>query len=238
VVGGGGLIQLPALMIFLPPALAAQIPAVFGTNKFASICGTSVAATQYIRRVDLRWSIVLPAAGAAFVLSGIGARTVTLLDPAVLKPLILLLLVLVALYTWKRKSFGQSSRLRAAPKWEVPIGILVGGAIGFYDGFFGPGTGSFLIFMFVMVFGFDFLHASAGAKIVNFSTNLSAVLYFAFTGNIYYQYAIPMAFCNVLGSTLGARMAILKGNQFIRKLFLIVLAALMIRLAWELFFSP
>lgn len=237
-VGGGGLIQLPALMIFLPPQLAANLPAVFGTNKFASICGTSVAASQYLRKVKLEWAAVFPAALAAFILSGIGARTVTLLDPAVLKPMILVLLVGVAIFTIKRKSFGQSTHLReASPKVRVWLGIVLGGVIGFYDGFFGPGTGSFLIFMFILIFGFDFLHASAGAKIVNFATNLSAVLYFGFTGNIFYEYAIPMAACNILGSTIGSRMAILKGNVFIRKLFLVVLAALVLRLAWELFFS-
>lgn len=235
VVGGGGLIQLPALFIFLPPHLAASIPSVLGTNKFASICGTSLAACQYLTRVQLRWKIVLPAAGCAFVFAALGARTVTLLNPALLKPLILGLLVVVAIYTWRKKTFGQSVALKHSPNLQLYLGLALGSAIGFYDGFFGPGTGSFLIFMFIAVFGFDFLHASAGAKIVNFATNLAAVLYFSMRGEVFYSYAIPMALCNIAGAMLGARLAILKGNEFIRRLFLAVLILLIGRVGWELF---
>lgn len=233
VVGGGGLIQLPALFLFLPPAEAAGAAAVLGTNKLSSICGTGMALSQYARRVPLNWRSLLPAALTAFVFSFLGARVVTLLNPALLKPLILGLLVAVAIYTFVRKDFGGLHAPRFTARHEQMFGVVVGGVIGFYDGFFGPGTGSFLIFAFIGLFGFDFLTASASAKAINFATNLSAVAYFAATSHILYRYGLPMAVCNVAGSVLGARMAILKGNRFVRVFFLIVIAAMILRFGWE-----
>jgi hypothetical protein len=111
--------------------------------------------------------------------------------------------------------------------------VVVGAVIGFYDGFFGPGTGSFLIFAFIGLFGFDFLTASASAKVVNFATNLSAVAYFAATDNLLYRYGLPMAACNMAGAVLGARLALLKGNRFVRGFFLFVVGALILRFGWE-----
>lgn len=233
VVGGGGLIQLPALLLFLPSQLSVSLPAVFGTNKLSSICGTSAAAIQYARRIQIHWSSVIPAGIAAFVFSFIGARAVTKMNPEILKPLILVLLVGVALYTFWRKDLGKTHAPQFAPSRERWLGLLVGGGIGFYDGFFGPGTGSFLIFIFVGLFGFDFLSASASAKLINFSTNLAAVSYFGWTDQILYQYAIPMGLCNVLGSLVGTRLAILRGNKFVRSLFLVIVTAMILRYAWE-----
>ena len=237
-VGGGGLIQLPALLVFLPTSLAAAIPAVFGTNKFSSLCGTSLAVIQYSRRVRIRWKSVLPAAFAALVLSWIGARTVSRLNPAVLKPVVLVLLVAVAFQIYRRKSLGDLHAPRMAANAERFWALLVGAAIGFYDGFFGPGTGSFLIFIFVGWFGFDFLHASASAKVINFATNLSAVAYFAATDQIYYHYAVPMALCNVAGAVTGTQLAILKGNRFIRIFFLVVVSLLILRFGYEILWKP
>ena len=234
VVGGGGLIQLPALLLLLPAPLAASLPAVFGTNKLSSICGTSMAVIQYARRIPIQWPLVLPAAITAFGFAFLGARTVSTLRPEMLKPLILVLLVLVALWTYSQKNWGQLHAPKLSPRAGLAYAVLVGASIGFYDGFFGPGTGSFLIFAFIGLFGFDFLNASAGAKVVNFATNLAAVIYFAATDSIYYAYALPMGFCNVLGSLAGTRLAILKGNRFVRGFFLCVVAAIIARLAYDL----
>jgi uncharacterized protein len=235
VVGGGGLIQLPALFLCLPPALAGSIAAVFGTNKMSSICGTCLAVVQYARRVPMRWHLILPAAGAAFVFSFLGARVVTLLKPELLRPLVFGLLVTVAAYTFSSRNLGD----RHAPRFDAPrerlLGIGLGVGIGFYDGFFGPGTGSFLIFAFVSGFGFDFLTASANAKVINFATNLAAVGYFAATGHVLWRYALPMAACNMLGSLAGTHLAILRGNRFVRGLFRVVIVALILRLGWDLF---
>jgi uncharacterized membrane protein YfcA len=235
VVGGGGLIQLPALLIFLPPALSNPLTAVFGTNKLSSICGTGAAVLQYSRRVRINWHSILPAGMAAFVFSLFGAWTLSLVRPQALKPLVLFLLGAVAVYTYWRKDFGNLHAPQFTAHRERQFGVLVGIVIGFYDGFFGPGTGSFLIFIFIGLFGFDFLAASASAKVVNFATNLSAVAYFAAAHQILYEYAVPMGLCNLLGSFAGTRLAVLKGNSFVRVFFLCVVAVMILRYGWEVF---
>jgi len=234
VVGGGGLIQLPALLLFLPPDRAGDLAAILGTNKAASIWGTGMAVAQYAPRVRFRWHAVLPAAIIAFIFSWLGATAASHIDRAILEPVILLLLVGVAVYTFLRPSLGQVHTPLLATHHERALGIGVGVVLGFYDGFFGPGMGSFLIFVFIGLFGFDFLNASASAKVVNFSTNLAAVLLFASTGRIWYRYAVPMAICQMLGSIVGTRLAVRKGNAFVRGLFLIVASLLIARFGWEL----
>jgi uncharacterized membrane protein YfcA len=236
VIGGGGLIQLPALLLVLSPSPADSLATAFGTNKLSSICGTGAAVIQYSRRVRIKWPSILPAGAAAFVFSFLGARVVSSLKPEMLKPLVLVLLVIVGIYTYWRKDFGNLHAPQFTPHRERQLGVLVGIVIGFYDGFFGPGTGSFLIFIFIGLFGFDFLAASASAKVINFATNLSAVGYFAATHQILYHYAFPMGLCNVLGSLTGTRLAILKGNAFVRVFFLVVVAAMILRFGWEVWF--
>src|SRR5207244_1120643 len=163
----------------------------------------------------INWHSILPAGMAALVFSFLGARAVSLVRPQVLKPLILFLLVAVALHTYWRKHFGNLHAPQFTAHRERQFGILVGAVIGFYDGFFGPGTGSFLIFIFIGLFGFDFLTASASAKVINFATNLSAVIYFAVTHRIFYQFAVPMVLVNMLGAWAGGWLAILIGNYFV-----------------------
>ena len=235
IVGGGGLIQLPALFLLVPDSGAASLAAVLGTNKFSSICGTGTAVVQYARRVPIPWATMLPAAVTAFLLSMLGARLVSLLHPTLLKPLVLVLLIAVAAHTFLRRSFGERHTPRLPVDRERLLAALAGAVIGFYDGFFGPGTGSFLIFVFIGLLGFDFLTASASAKVVNFATNLSATLYFALTDNILYHFAIPMALCNVAGSLVGTRMAVLRGNRFVRRLFLGVVLVMILRYGWDVF---
>ena len=231
-VGGGGLIQLPALLIFLPGIAPATV---FGTNKLVSITGTSTAATQYARHVRLDWPTLWPAALAAFVCAGLGAKVVTLIHTSFLKPAILVLLIAVAVYVFWQKDFGAVHAPKLTPQTRRWAGVGIGSGIGFYDGFFGPGTGSFLIFAFIGIFGFNFLTASASAKVVNAATNLAAVLFFGFTGHLLYALALPMAACNVGGSVLGTRLAVTKGSRFVRVLFLIVLTAIILRFAWDTF---
>jgi uncharacterized protein len=233
VVGGGGLIQLPALLILFPQIAIATL---FGTNKLASIAGTSVAAVHYAQRIAIPWSSVLPGAIAAGAFSFLGAKVVQFIQPSLLRPLILVLLIGVGLYTYFKKDFGTAQRPKVAARYRKMFTILAGGIIGFYDGFFGPGTGSFLIFTFVGVLGFDFLKASASAKVLNWATNFAALLAFASAHQVLYSLALPMAVCNVAGSLFGARLAILKGNSFIRALFLSIVSALVIKLIYDTFF--
>ena len=235
IVGGGGLIQLPALFIFLPRELTASIPLVFGTNKLSSICGTSVAAWQYSRRVRIPWASIRPTTIAAFLFSALGVRVLQRVRSEFLRPLTLVLLIAVAIYTYSRKSLGHLHAPKFLADHERWMAVAVGVVIGFYDGFFGPGTGSFLIFIFIGLFGFDFLTASASSKAINFATNLAAVLVFATRGDVLYCYALPMGACNIAGALLGTRLAILKGNRFVRGFFLSVVVALIAKVAYEQF---
>jgi uncharacterized protein len=235
VAGGGGLIQLPALLVTLPESHS--LATISGTNKLSSICGTSVAVAQYARRVAASWVILIPAAIFALLFSWLGARAVAVLRRDQLEPVFLGLMIAAAIYTMWRKDFGKLHRPRLTGRRALLASILTGVAIGFYDGFFGPGTGSILIFIFVAVFGFDFLRASASAKWINLATNLAAVAYFAGSGNILYRYALPMAACNVAGSFIGVRLAIARGNQFLRVIFLVVMLAMITRFAHRMMTS-
>ncbi|HYV27255.1 MAG TPA: TSUP family transporter [Candidatus Eisenbacteria bacterium] len=237
VVGGGGLIQLPALFLFLPPEFSASVVTVSATNKMSSICGTSMAVFRYSRRVPIRWPSILPAGLAAFLFSFLGARTLSLVDPHLLKPIILIMLIAVAVYSAIRKDFGNLHAPQFTAHRERQFGIVVGAVMGFYDGFFGPGTGSFLMFIFVGLFGFDFLSATASTKVINLAANLSALIYFAAHGNILYQFGLPMGACNMLGSLMGTRLAMLKGNAFIRIFFLVVVTAMIVRFGYEVIFK-
>ncbi|MCM8595287.1 TSUP family transporter [Accumulibacter sp.] len=232
VVGGGGLIQIPALFSVLPHEPAATV---FGTNKLSSVFGTGNAAWRYARRVDMPWRTTLPAAVAAFACSYLGAMAVSWLPPEVLRPLIVLLLISAAVYTHVRRDFGTIHQPQHSGRREFAYALLLGGAIGFYDGFFGPGTGSFLIFLFVRWFGFDFLHASAAAKVVNVATNLAALGFFVPHGHILPLLGALMACCNVLGSFLGAHLALRHGSGFVRKFFLAVVSMLIARFAYDTF---
>ncbi|RNI33170.1 sulfite exporter TauE/SafE family protein [Rufibacter immobilis] len=232
VVGGGGLIQLPALFVFLPHV---PVPTVFGTGKLSSIAGTSVSMWRYARNVEINWRALVPAAASAFIFSFLGARAVSHFDTSLLRPLILVLLISVAVYTFFRKDFGSIHAPRLAPAKAVWYGVAVGLVIGFYDGFFGPGTGSFLMFIFVGIFGFNFLAASASAKVVNVATNLSALLYFGYKGYILYHIGIPMAISSIAGSMVGTRIALAQGSGFVRKLFLVVVTGIILKFAYDTF---
>lgn len=231
VVGGGGLIQIPALFAAYPGMQPATL---FGTNKVASIVGTTSAAIQYSRRVAIPWRVALPGAVAALVGSWYGARAVAYLPSEVIRPVVLILLVAVAVYTFIRKDLGTVHDQNLSALREVSIAIAIGFGLGFYDGFFGPGTGSFLIFLFVRTIGMDFLRASVTAKIVNVATNFAALSYFAFNVEVLWKLGALMAVCNLSGALLGSRLAIKHGASFVRKMFLGVVVVLIAKLAYDL----
>jgi len=232
VVGGGGLIQIPALFSALPHY---SIATLFGTNKFSSIFGTLNAAWRYTRRVRMPWRTTLPAACAALVCAYLGAMVVAWLPSAMLRLLILLLLIAAAVYTFLRRDFGAEHAPQHSGRRELIYAVLLGGVIGFYDGFFGPATGSFLIFLFIRFFGFDFLHASAAAKVVNAATNFAALAFFIPHGHFLPGLAIAMASCNVLGSLLGTHLALRHGSGFVRVAFLLVVSAFIVKFAYDTF---
>lgn len=230
VVGGGGLIQIPALFSLMPGIHPATL---LGTNKLAGIWGTFAAAVSYSRRVELRWNAALPAAIVAFIFAFAGAYSVSMLSGDVVRKLLPFVLVAVALYTFKKKNLGQANAPLYNRLKERVLASVVGGVIGFYDGFFGPGTGSFLVFSFVRIFGFDFLSASAAAKIVNVACNLAALCWFSTSGHVLWQVGLSMAFFNIAGSLLGSRLAIARGSEFVRKVFLIVVCLLIVKTGYD-----
>lgn len=233
IVGGGGLLQTPATLLILPHYPVATL---LGTTKIPSIAGTSLAAYKYSRHVKFNYKILAACAFTAFFAALSGAFLVSRIDNAVIKPIILVVLVLVAIYTYFNKQFGIHQEKNHTVKKQVLIAALFGLVLGFYDGLIGPGTGSFLILVFIAVLGFDFVGASAHAKIVNLATNLAAILYFSSTGHILFQYAIPMAIFNTTGAYFGTKLALLKGNKFIRIFFLLVVFGTILRFAYDVIF--
>ncbi len=228
VVGGGGLIQLPALLIGLPGASVVQIAA---TNKLASFCGTSISAATYFRRIRPDPRTFLPLMLAAFVGSFGGALVASLMPRSAFDPIILVALVLVGSYVWFRPSVGDLTKLRFAGGQHLSAVALTGLAIGFYDGSIGPGTGSFFVVALVGLLGYNFLEASAKAKLANWATNLAALVVFVPQGAVLWELALPMAAANIAGGYLGARVAVAKGSRFVRIFFLVVVSGLVVRLA-------
>ena len=228
VVGGRGLVQLPALLVFLPAATPAQVLA---TNKLSSVFGTGTAAWIYFRRVRPDLRTALPMAGIAVLGSAAGAACASLLPESVFRPLVLVLLVVVGIYTLRRPGLGEVQKLRFAGGRHVAAALGAAAGIGFYDGIFGPGTGSFLVFALVALMGYSFVQASAKARIVNLATNLGALAVFIPQGAPIYGLGLAMAACNVIGGRLGATTAISRGNAFVRVVFLVVVSVLVARLA-------
>jgi len=205
----------------------------FGTNKSASIWGTAFATAQYSRKVNMPWRSLLPAAGAGLLGSLAGAWFVTQVDPSLFRKLLPVLLAVLLLYTLIKKDLGRSHAPRFAGAQEAWIAAGIGLLIGFYDGFFGPGTGSFLVFAYVRVLGYDFLNASAAAKMINVATNLAALALFTFKGHVWWHLARPRALANSVGSLIGTRLALKHGAGFVRHVCIFVVLALICKAAYD-----
>ena len=232
IVGGGGLILVPALFAVFPTAHPATL---FGTNKGASVWGTGFATWQYSRKVHMHWAVLLPAAGAGLLASFAGAWLVTVISPEFLRKALPFVLLAVLLYTLVKKELGRTHTPRFSGVQEQLVAAGIGAVIGFYDGFFGPGTGSFLVFLFVRLLGYDFLSASAAAKLVNTATNISALALFIAKGHIWWHFVLAMAIANVLGSLAGTRLALKHGTGFVRGVFLLVVTALILKTSYDAF---
>lgn len=232
IVGGGGLIQTPVVLMTFPQMPVATL---LGTTKIPSFCGTAISFYHYSKRVLIHWKLVGLIAVLAFAASLLGSAMVSHVSNHMFKPIILVALCVVAVYTYTKKDFGQIESKKIDFSIALFKGAISGLLIGFYDGFIGPGTGSFLILIFISLLGNDFLHASAHAKLVNLATNLASILYFSLSGNIIFALAIPMAVSNMLGGYLGSKFALLKGNKFIRLFFLAIVIGTIIRFMFDVF---
>lgn len=234
IVGGGGLIQVPALLIAFP---AIPLPVLFGTNKIAALAGTLTATIKYARRIRFDMPVLLVIAACCFGSSFLGARLVSHLDSNQLKPVILLILIVMALYTFFNKNLGVAKSKDLPRNRQMLYGGLIGLAVGFYDGFFGPGTGSFFVLGFVVILGFEFVKASAYAKVVNCVTNLSALVVFISKGYFILPLAILMTVFNVAGSYIGSHLALKKGNGFVRIVFLVIVGIMICKFGYDLCFN-
>jgi len=232
IVGGGGLILIPSLFALFPTAAPATL---FGTNKGASIWGTGLATVQYSRRVAMVWRALLPAAAAALLAAFAGAWLVTVVSPALLRKILPGLLVLLLAYTLTKKDLGRAHAPRFEGRREMLVLAAIGTLVGFYDGFFGPGTGSFFVFLLVRVAGYDFLHASASAKLLNTASNLAALVLFAWKGHVWWHLVLAMALSNMAGSLAGTHLALKHGTGFVRVVFMVVVAALIAKTSWDAF---
>lgn len=228
--GGGGLIQLPALLIGISEK---PIPMILGTNKVPSIFGTSFSGAAYFKKVRPDLHATLFMAIPAFLGSVAGARLAADFPKQFFRPLLVLLLICVAIYTWVKPELGMNERLRFSNKQRNAILLSVGAVIGFYDGIFGPGTGTFLVFILVGVIGYAFLKASATAKLVNISTNFGAILSFQFTGHIWWRLGLLLALANISGSIIGTRLAIKGGSPLVRKAFLVITSILIAKVGYD-----
>jgi hypothetical protein len=233
IVGGGGLILVPALFATFPTAPPATLVA---TNKSAAIWGTAFATYQFSHTVEMRWRALMPAAMAGLLGSLLGAWTVTQVDPSFLRKALPFILLGLLAYTLAKKNMGQLHEPRFKGRQEAWVAMLIGLLIGFYDGFFGPGTGSFFVFAYVRLLGYDFLNASASAKLMNTATNFSALVLFTLQGHVWWHLALPMALANIAGSLLGTRLALKHGASFVRYVFLVVVSALILKTSYDGFF--
>lgn len=228
-VGGGGLVQLPALFAFYPNVAP---PALLGTNKFAGIFGTASAVWRYAQRVAIPWRALAPLALYVLLASVAGAVLATRVAPEVFRPLVPIMLAAVLVYTVWHKNLGAGHAPRAFSGQHHIVGALAITAIGFYDGFFGPGTGSLLMLVFVRCYGFDFLHAAASARVLNVAANGAALFYFASRGFVLWYVGAAMALCNIAGAIAGTRLALRGGSSLVRKVFIAVVSLLIVRTAW------
>jgi uncharacterized membrane protein YfcA len=226
IAGGGGLIQLPALLIGLPKSETAEV---LGTNKLSSIFGTSTAAMLYRKQIKPDPKILIGMALPAFLGSAGGAALASKIPTSSMRPMVLVLLIVVAIYTWFKPDLGKFENLKHHSAKRIQIAVLAGAVIGFYDGIFGPGTGSFLMLILVASLGYAFITASAIAKVVNVSTNIGAIMVFGIHGAVIWQLGIIMGVANITGAVIGSRLAIKGGSTLVRKVFLIVTVALIIK---------
>jgi len=232
VVGGGGIIQLPALLIALPAP--APVAVASGTNKLASFIGTSMATGTYLRKVRISWPTVLAVAAVAYAGSSIGAVLIRDVPRTAFTPVIIVVVAVIGIYTWRRPRLGQTTRL-LHPGWaHWAIALVIGAACGFWDGLVGPGTGVFLVIGFVALLGYGFLEATAMAKVVNLTTNVAALVVLGSSGHVLWGVGGCMAVFSLAGAAIGSRMALKRGNRFIRLVFLGVVVLVEAKLIFDL----
>lgn len=235
IAGGGGLIQLPAYFILMPGFSITQL---LGSNKLGGFSGTFVATLQYLKKTKVDWKKILPALIIAAISAISGARCVSYLDKDSMAPFVVAVLVIMLMYTMFNKQSGlvDNNRSVDSTKFQVIL-IIASFLIGFYDGFFGPGAGSMLMFVFISLLRFDFLGAATYTKVFNCITNIGALAFFIYNGDVVYHVAIPVAIFNMTGNYIGAKISIKKGSTFIKTAYLIVVSMMIARIFYQYFIN-
>ena len=231
VVGGGGIIQLPALLIGLPAST--PVATVSGTNKLSSVAGTLVAAGTYVRKVRVQWPVALALVGIAMAGSAVGARLIQFVPRAAFLPVIVIVVAGVGVYTWRRPSLGLETKLKHTGSTHYLLAVALGLVVGLWDGLIGPGTGVFFVIGLVGVLGYGFLEATTMAKLANLATNIGALIVLGSSGHILWGLGACMAACNLVGGATGSAMAIRYGNRFIRTVFLVAVALVEVKLVYD-----
>jgi uncharacterized membrane protein YfcA len=232
VVGGGGAIQLPALLVGLPSSI--EVATIAGTNKLSSVAGTAAASATYLRRVRVDWSVVLPLVAAAGLGSALGARLVGYLPRAAFTPLVALTVAAVGLYTWRRPRLGQDDQPPRSRSSLIGRALPLGAAAGVWDGLIGPGTGVLLLIGLAAWLGYGFLQAAALARLTNLATNLAALAVLGWQGQVIWGLGAGMALANLVGGVVGARMALRRGHRLIRRVFFVSVALVEAKLLYDL----
>lgn len=233
IAGGGGLVSLPVMLSVFPDA---PLPSIFGTTKSAMVWGTAWAARSYAVHVSVSWRRLVPALVMAVSGGFIGALLLTCFQSEWLRKVLPVLLGCVFLYTLASRQFGREHSPTYPQKYETLLAGVIAFFLGVYDGFFGPGTGSFFVFFFVRFLGHDFLHASAAAKALNVATNAAAICVFTWSGDIWWILVAPMAVVNIVGAGLGTAVAFRRGSGFVRNVFLVVIGALIFKTGIDAYF--
>lgn len=228
IAGGGGIISLPAIIATgVPPHLA------LGTNKFASTCASFTSTLKFAKSKKIHFSLVKYQIPCTVLGASLGVFTALRVDESFLNWFIVVMIIAVALYTIVKKDFGQTGNFTGLSRKKITYGMLFAFGLGFYDGFFGPGTGSFLIFLFISIFGFDFTVAAGNGKILNFVSNVVSLILFALSGKIIYLVGIPMAISMIFGAYVGTHIAIKNGAKVIKPIFITIALALVVKLIWQ-----
>ena len=229
IAGGGGLISVPAyFMIGFPPHFT------LGTNKFSATCGSLMSTIRFAKSGKTDRDILKVLLPFSFLGAATGVYIVLLVDSAILKPVVLVMILSVGLYSFFAKSVGLEDNFKGTTKKTLTLGAIFAFIMGFYDGFFGPGAGSFIIFGLIKLYGFDFVRASGNAKAMNFTSNITSLIMFAIGGKIYYLMGIPMAIFMVLGAHVGSKLAIKEGVKVIRPIFITMSLGVAVKMIYEL----
>lgn len=230
IAGGGGLISIPAFMVAgVSPHFT------LGTNKFSATCGSLTSSLSYMKsgKTDNKvLKVLIP-----FTLVGavLGVNTVLLIDQKYLQTMVLVMVLFVGMYTLFSKQLGAEDNFKGLTKSSLAKGIVMAFAIGFYDGFFGPGTGSFLIFGFIKIFGYDFISAGGNSKVLNFVSNIASLIIFAFHGQILYMYGIPVAIAMIFGSNIGSKFAMKQGVKVMKPIFVTMSLGVAVKMLYQMF---